>query len=98
LLVEVRAALASEMQLDPKVAGKKLEEFYGKVDKMFKEAGDNEDIVSEAGAIFAYLKAATKATNDKYSRVIRGEYVGEILLSASKIARTSATRKAAKKK
>ena len=98
LIVELKASLASDKELDPAMVGKKLADFYSKVDNMYQKVGDNEDIVTEAGVVFAYLKAATKATNDKYSRVIRGEFIGEILTAASKVAKGGATRKNVKKK
>ena len=82
LLVELRHALVVEKQtLDPKSVGHVLEEFYEKVDGLFsgKQLPDEEDIPTDQKEVFRYLKAATKASSDKYARVERATVISALL-------------------
>jgi hypothetical protein len=84
LLVEIHSALVVRgLQLDPAVVGPRLETFYSEVAKLYDTRGgttEGETANVEAD-VMRYLKAATKATNDKYARVDRAEIVGKILAS-----------------
>jgi hypothetical protein len=74
LLVELYAALNYQnIGLDPKVVGKKLDAFYAEVDAAFKGA------TQRRPEVVRYLKAATKATNDKYARIDRAEVIAGLL-------------------
>jgi hypothetical protein len=84
LLVEVHSALVVRgLQLDPAVVGPRLEAFYSEVAKLYDtKGGETEGETANVEAdVMRYLKAATKATNDKYARVDRAEIVGKILAS-----------------
>lgn len=69
--------------LDPQAAGPRLTQFYADVDELYKKA-DSEGEVSEplsvSPHVLRYLKAATKATNDKYARVVRAEVITPLLV------------------
>jgi hypothetical protein len=83
LLVELHSALAVRgLPLDPALVGASLKTFYSRVDDLYAKGGAKEDEPPKVDAeVFRYLKAATKATNDKYARVDRGEIIGKILTS-----------------
>jgi len=83
LLVEVHSLIVSrEVKLDPAVAGPRLKAFYESVGEMFS-SGVDADVEPEAGGeMFSYLKAATKATNDKYTRIVRANLIGGLLLKS----------------
>ncbi|MCI0559672.1 MAG: DUF262 domain-containing protein, partial [Nitrososphaera sp.] len=103
LLVELHALLSTNIALDPAQVGKTLSEFYSQVDDMFKMEGSDEELAAKAPnpSVFRYLKAATKATNDKYAREDRAEVIGLLLQStieaASKGKAAGKTAKKAKK-
>jgi hypothetical protein len=78
LIVEVDAALAKASKITVATAGKRLRQFYKEVDEAY-QLGEAVGASSVAPQVFKYLKAATKATNDKYARVNRGEVIGELL-------------------
>jgi hypothetical protein len=82
LTVEVHSLIVSrEVKLDPHVVGPRLKAFFEKVDAMYASGVDTES--EQEGELFGYLKAATKATNDKYSRVERARIIGAILAQNS---------------
>jgi hypothetical protein len=96
LLVEIHSLLVSrEVTLDAAVVGPKLKAFYASVDEMFASGVDTE--AASGDDVFNYLKAATKATNDKYTRVIRASIVGKLLLEAGAEPPTKRRLKAKKK-
>lgn len=75
LIVELHSVLVRKgVELDPKVLGEKLASFYQRVDETFKAGPDGED---DGGDVFRYLKAATKATNDKYARLERCDVIAK---------------------
>lgn len=76
--------LSKKQVLDAAAVKKKLTEFYDQVDSMYKMEGSDEDKEKRAPHpnVFRYLKAATKATNDKYARVDRAEVIASILAAA----------------
>ena len=103
LLVEVHSALVVRgLPLDPVPVGSRLEAFYLQVADLYNTRGgvtERETTNVEAGVI-RYLKAATKATNDKYARVDRAEIVGRLLaatLPRSAKEAPKSTRKRAKR-
>ncbi len=82
LLVEAHKAVNDDkLEIDPTTAGRRVQTFFDKVDDLYKgrKLPDEEEVPEDAQNVFAYLKAATKATNDKYSRVERGRIIAEIL-------------------
>lgn len=84
LLIEIhKAIIVDQLELDSTEIGPRLEDFYCQVDEMYKGKGknlpDEEEVAKDEHAVFAYLKAATKATNDKYSRVERARIISELL-------------------
>ena len=73
LLVEVYRAIHKEkLRLDPLEIGLKLKCFYEQVDN----AQPNSNSSDDAGK---YLRAAIQATNDRSSRITRGEILAGIL-------------------
>jgi hypothetical protein len=98
LIVEL-SSLQKKLSLDPNDVGKALAEFYAQVDSMFKMEGSDEDLARKAPHpdVFRYLKAATKATNDKYARLDRAEVIASILQGTlPKSARKITTKKRGK--
>lgn len=84
LLVEIHSALVVQgLALQPEAVGKRLEAFYSRVGKLYAtEKGTAETDDEKPGSeVFRYLKAATKATNDKYARVDRGEIIAKLVSS-----------------
>ncbi len=69
--------------LDPATAGPRLAAFYEQVDELYKSApeGESEEGRSVPAQVLRYMKAATKATNDKYARVDRAEVIAPLLVS-----------------
>jgi hypothetical protein len=69
--------------LDPKAAGTRLNKFYAEVDELYKAdpAGEASGSRSVSAQVLRYMKAATKATNDKYARVDRAEVIAPLLVS-----------------
>lgn len=73
LLVEVhRAVLKGHLELSASAVGAKLKHFYHVVDNVQTNA-DSSDAARK------YLRAAQQATNDRSSRITRGEIVAQIL-------------------
>src|SRR5207245_155206 len=96
LLVEIHSALVVQgLALQPEAVGKRLEAFYSRVDKLYAtEKGTAETDDQKPGAeVFRYLKAATKATSDKYARVDRGEIIGKLISSTHPKAGTESATK-----
>lgn len=94
LIVEVHSLLVSrEVKLNPVVAGNKLKEFYSTVNEMYSKGIDSEADAGESKITYDYMKAATKATNDKYSRVARASIIGNILLDSGSVTPKLSTRK-----
>jgi len=98
LIVETHSLLLKSVPLDPDNVAKKLIDFYAEVDKMFRMEGTDEELAEKSRNVFRYLKAATKATNDKYARVDRAEVIGAILQSTVKSKAAKGTKKKASKK
>ena len=84
LLVEIHSALIVRgFALQPELVGKRLEAFYSRVDELFATKGGaaETDDQKPGAEVFRYLKAATKATNDKYARVDRSEIIAKLIAS-----------------
>jgi Protein of unknown function DUF262 len=78
LLVEAHRAIIKErLPLDPRDVGKHLQVFYAAVDAAAIGSEDGDDAA-------AYHKAAIQASNDRSSRITRGETIRRILHSAVK--------------
>ncbi len=72
-LVEAYRALVKEkIELDPKEVGAELIKFYTRVDRAGGE-------LEEAEPVTQYYKAAIQATNDRSSRIKRGQVIGAIM-------------------
>lgn len=83
LLVELDAILnVSGNKLDPATIGPRLNKFYDHVDALYKQAKDSPADSKYAAVVAKYLKAATKATNDKYARDARAEVISRVLLAS----------------
>ena len=99
LIVETHSLLSKKLPLEPEKVGEKLTGFYADVNKMFKMEDPEEELAKRSRDVFRYLKAATKATNDKYARVDRGEVIEAILQSTlTTKARKDSSKRAPKKK
>jgi hypothetical protein len=84
LIVEINSALVvRKLPLDPRAVGRKLIAFYDQVNGLFKgkRIPDEGEIPTGQEQVFKYLKAATKATNDKYARMERAEVISELILT-----------------
>lgn len=85
LLVELHSALMMrKLPLDPAVLGKILAALYDQVDILFENPDTKYDSSSPVTKenLGKYLKAATKASNDKYARVNRAEVVAALIESS----------------
>ena len=83
VIVEFYSALISRRQeYDPKLVGKTLQAFFDEVDDLFA-ASSTLDSAAQSQNVMRYLKAATKATNDKYARVERAEIISGLLTSTT---------------
>lgn len=81
LLAELHTAIViDKLSLDPAVVGPRLSAFYTQAHELYRERKlPAESKVSEnSRSVFSYLKAATKATSDKYARVERARIISEI--------------------
>jgi hypothetical protein len=77
LLVELhRALIKDQLEFDGLQAAKTLSDFYNKVNVFGERAEAEEDVVR-------YYKASLQATNDRSSRLTRGEVVRKILRHAA---------------
>ena len=84
LLVEIHSAIVvRSLQLTPAVVAHRLNGFYAEVAKLYNTKKDttDEEAANVNADIIRYLKAATKATNDKYARVDRAEIISKLLES-----------------
>lgn len=82
LLVELHTALVVDnLHLDPAALGQRLKGFYNQVNELYESKKVPEDPAVPQGleTVFAYLKAATKATNDKYARVERARIISAVI-------------------
>jgi Protein of unknown function DUF262 len=82
LLVELHTALLTDkLTLDPSALRVHLQTFYDKVDELYagKKLPAESEVPESAQTVFAYLKAATKATNDKYARVDRARIIADLI-------------------
>jgi Protein of unknown function DUF262 len=85
LLVELHTALVVEkLELDPVAIGQRLKGFFAQVDGLYvsKKLPEESAVPQDLQTVFAYLKAATKATNDKYTRVERARIISELIHQA----------------
>jgi hypothetical protein len=85
VLVELDSALnVRKLSLDPNRVSEKLSEFYAQVDELYKagEGTRTEKKSERVPEVFKYLKAATKATNDKYARLDRANVIGQLIESS----------------
>lgn len=80
LIVELSDYLKKHT-LDPRKAKSTLESFYSQVDEMFALKAPDEELEAKSPSknVFRYLKAATKATNDRYARVDRAAVIDSLL-------------------
>lgn len=99
LIVELHAVLLKKAHLSPAIVQATLVDFYDQVDSMYKMDGTDDDKAQKAPHpdVFRYLKAATKATNDKYARVDRAEVVARLLQTSLDEKPSEATLKKARK-
>jgi hypothetical protein len=84
LLVELHAALVvDKLPLDPTAVGTVVREFFNQIDGLYsgKKLPDETEVPTGQEEVFRYLKAATKATNDKYARVERAEVISKLIRS-----------------
>jgi len=82
LLVELHSALVvGSLPIDPETVGQKLRVFYGQVDRLYhaKRLSEEGEVPTGQEQVFRYLKAVTKATNDKYARVERAEVISDLI-------------------
>lgn len=81
LLIEVDSAIHSRgLVFEPSRTGLALQQFYLEVNALFASTGGEENELAKLDpAVFRYLKAATKATNDRYARVDRAEVISALL-------------------
>ncbi len=83
LLVELDAILnRGKQKLNAKSVGPRLIKFYNQVDALFEEPGDSPPQSQSGTDVANYLKAATKATNDKYARDERAEIISRVILGS----------------
>jgi len=83
LLVELHSAIVvRRLPLDAVPVGVRLATFYSQVDDLYKMGRTADSNAAQIEPeVFGYLKAATKATNDKYARSDRGRIIAELLES-----------------
>jgi len=82
--IQVYSALIVQgLPLQPEAVGKRLQAFYSRVDELYATSGGAAEPEDQkpGSEVFRYLKAATKATNDKYARADRGEIISKLILS-----------------
>jgi hypothetical protein len=86
LLVELHTILVvNDKKLDAQQVGGRLDGFYKQVGDLFKlGGGSGTGNTSIDPVVFRYLKASTKATNDKYARVDRAEVIEGLLDPSAK--------------
>jgi hypothetical protein len=82
LLVELHTAiLVDKLEVDAAKVGPRLERFYASVNELYKarKLPAETEVPEGAQTVFDYLKAATKATNDKYTRVERARIIANLI-------------------
>jgi uncharacterized protein with ParB-like and HNH nuclease domain len=83
LLVELDAVLnRSKKKIEPGTVGPRLSSFYDEVDALFRKPGESAKRPKSGADLATYLKAATKATNDKYARDTRAEVISRVILGS----------------
>jgi len=83
LIVELHQILVKDRRpLDAVACGQSLTQFYSQVEAVHRSASEDEGKQIES-RVFRYYQAALKATNEKYTRVARGEVIAEVLLSVT---------------
>jgi hypothetical protein len=96
LLVEIHSGLIVRgLAIRPETVGKRLDAFYSRVDELYATNSGTAELEDQkpGSEVLRYLKAATKATNDKYARVDRGEIIAKhIMATVPKGATESATK------
>lgn len=93
LIVEIQTMFRNGVQLSADKAGKVLSEFYDLVDVASSASKDAEENRTPTPEAFRYLKAATRASNDKYARFDRAQIIAGILESTSRSKPVKATSK-----
>lgn len=79
LLIEVhRAIVKNSLKIEPNDIGSKLQQFYQEVDNPDSVSSDDEQRIKD---VAEYRKAASQATNDRGSRIKRGEILKRVMLS-----------------
>jgi len=93
ILVELHSALVVRgLLLTPEAVGPALNSFYLKVGELYDTDSNAEGVTPAVDTdVLRYLKAATKATNDKYARLDRAEIIARILESTVPRSEDSAT-------
>ncbi len=83
LLVELYSILVTRrIDLVPAQVSVAVGDFLSKVSHLYgRRSSTATDPLTASDQVFRYLKAATKATNDKYARVERAEILSSIVLS-----------------
>jgi Protein of unknown function DUF262 len=84
LLVEIHSALVVKgLAIETDLVGKRLEQFYSRVDELYATKPGTAELEAQkpGSEVFRYLKAATKATNDKYARADRGEIIARHIMA-----------------
>ena len=86
----------NKSELDPAKAGPRLLGFYDAVDALYKTdpAGESGEARSVAPQVLRYMKAATKATNDKYARVDCAEVIAPLLVAGPEVLKPKGKKKA----
>jgi hypothetical protein len=89
VLVEFYTMLVSEGRpLVPAIIGAELSAFFDRVDAAY--SGDSK---AATDVVQRYLKAATKATNDKYARIERAEIISSLCSKAGKTSKRIAAKR-----
>ncbi len=79
LLVEIhRAIIKDGLELDPNEVGARIKNFYAMVNLYIK--GNTDEIPQVAlNDVIEYSKATSQATNDRGSRIKRGEIIRQVI-------------------
>ena len=85
LLVESHHAIFKDrVELNAASAGARLTSFYKDVDKFDADRESEPPDTARGAMVMSYLKAATRASTDRYSRVQRGSIIEKLLKSGPK--------------
>lgn len=93
LLVEIHSALVVEnLPIMSEAVGLAVTDFFHQVNSLFSEKKllTETEASNSGGDVFRYLKASTKASNDKYSRVQRAEIISSLIRSTLEQSRKGA--------